>query len=612
MRQLLKIMKFYLSILATFLLFVATTVSAAVPMAPDATLPGPHLVASGEYRFPATIDPDVLDSKMTEVWAKVFYPQDIKSFTEKAPLIVFLHGQHSTCGTGSNPRHDDNSDYAETGTCPPGYVVTPNHEGYNYLAENLASWGYWVVSINTNRGINSARDRLLIDDKMARGKMVLKHLGLLYQWSSKGGAPASIGLGENGLIGKIDFSNVGLMGHSNGGPGVRAAHYLYHEANSFWAQKIPGLTIKGIFEIAGADFPAAYPDESSRLFLNADGVAWIQLVPLCDGEISELGGRMPFERMMLNTKETSTAQKALYEVWGANHDFFNTEWQIPDRNPFCTPEDPDYTLPVKRIFDDTSAGSKEQQTIALASVSAFFRSHVGQHLEPTLNQNFNPLFALPEKISAITQIDRDFTPSPAASENMMVDNFDKETGINSSGYYNVANQIDIKHQSIDTQYEEDHRTEQRTAVISWKTSSAESYFEAVFAAPKKGHDIRGFATLDFRIARTDIQSNPDPITDFSIQLEDANGRLSNSISTSEFVLLNGPIARKKEYLGGDFDKPPVLYFIPILKTARIPLTVFQGVDMKQIRGVRFTFDKTASGSLYLTNIRFQKNMGLGS
>jgi len=116
---------------------------------------------------------------MTEVWAKIFYPRDIKNLTEKLPLIMMLHGQHSTCGTGSNPRKDYNNDYAETGTCPPGYIVVPNHEGYNYLAENLTSWGYIVVSINTNRGINTS-DRVA-DAKLARGKMLLKHLSLLYQ-----------------------------------------------------------------------------------------------------------------------------------------------------------------------------------------------------------------------------------------------------------------------------------------------------------------------------------------------------------------------------------------------------------------------------------------------
>ena len=36
------------------------------------------------------------------------------------------------------------------------YGVAPSHRGYDYLAEKLASWGYFVVSINANLGINAA------------------------------------------------------------------------------------------------------------------------------------------------------------------------------------------------------------------------------------------------------------------------------------------------------------------------------------------------------------------------------------------------------------------------------------------------------------------------
>ena len=35
-------------------------------------------------------------------------------------------------------------------------MVVPSHEGYAYFAERLASYGYIVVSINANRGVNAA------------------------------------------------------------------------------------------------------------------------------------------------------------------------------------------------------------------------------------------------------------------------------------------------------------------------------------------------------------------------------------------------------------------------------------------------------------------------
>ena len=43
-----------------------------------------------------------------------------------------------------------------------------------------------------------------------------------------------------------------------------------------------------------------------------------------------------------------------------------------------------------------------------------------------------------------------------------------------------------------------------------------------------------------------------------------------------------------------------------LQTARIPLADFTNVDLTRIRGVRFTFNDTATGSIYLANIRLTK------
>lgn len=536
--------------------------------APDSTISGPHQVASAEYKFPASIDVDVLRDTQTEIWGKVFYPKDIMQNSDKAPLIVMLHGNHATCGIGSNPRYDSSCQYTSSGTCPSGYVPVPNHEGYNYLAENLASWGFVVTSINANRGITcGSGDSNDSGLNLARGRLVLKHLNLFYKWSTAGGAPNSLGLGQQGLVGKIDFGHVGLLGHSRGGEGVRAAYNLYLDKDSQWPARIPGLTIKAIFEIGAVD------GQTSRV-LNADGTVWNQLLPMCDGDVSDLEGRFPFERMLLNKSEVATAQKSLYEVWGANHNFFNTEWQSSDSYGCST---------GTAIFNPRGSYSKEQQKIALASVPAFFRSRLGANADASFNQNFNPLNLLPHVVTQTTQVDRDFTPSPGATETAIVDDFDKETGTNSSGNPNVAKQINIEHINLESA--------QRVARISWDKHGTDTFFETIWTGVSQGRDIHDFATLDFRVGRPEFSSSS---TDFGIMLEDATGLVSKEVRVSEYAKINGP--------GNDN---------PILMTVRVPLTAFQGVALTKIRGVRFVFDQSKSGTIYLGNVRVQRQIGLG-
>lgn len=551
--------------------FFSTTAFAGE--APDSTQVGPFTAMRAEYHFPASIDSDVLASAATEIWASFYYPKEIISANNRLPLVVMLHGNHATCGIGENPRMDSSCQYTDSGTCPAGYVPVPNHEGYRYLAENLASWGMIVVSINANRGITcgSGND----GDwglNIARGRLVLKHLSLLYQWASIGGAPDSIGLGDKGLVNKIDFKSIGLFGHSRGGEGVRAAYNLYKDKASPWPALIPGLTVKGIFEVGAVD------GQTSRTF-DADGTVWNQLLPMCDGDVSSLEGRYPFDRMMTHKEENKDAQISLYEVWGANHNYFNTEWQSSDTSG-C-----EYG---KAIFDMKKYFSRDQQTIALASVPAFFRSHLGNQPSIALNENFNPLDQLPAAVKHITEVDRDFTPSPGQTEMLRVDEFNNQTGTNTSGNANRSSNVVVSHQQL-----ESYR-DQRVARVIWKKAAKNAYFEMVWAEKNKGKDIRNFTTIDIRVGRLDSQFNSQNTTDWSVILTDASGKQSNAVHVSDYAIVTGPGNRN-----------------PILMTVRIPLSQFTRVDMANINSVRFQFDRTPTGDLYFANVRVHKQFGLG-
>ena len=730
------------------------------PNTPDATGMGPLTPTSAEYQFPAGIDtdvlppnlddfvdddPNVLTGREVELWARVYRPTSLSG--GPYPLIVFLHGNHGTCGTG-NPRVDDDRGYTLNGMCgfvpffisggsggslrndsndwlgmkvtigakpvvlkslgrlfnpansgshtvkvvrisdnstvasvlvpmtgvtagtfkyqnlpspvtlpantsyyivsqefhggdtwadsnttafgrdvatinaavsspdgvtgwnvgttpgrsyglldfkydlvaPDNYTIVPNHRGYDYLANNLASRGYIVVSINANRGITQgpevAGDRSLI---MARGRLVLRHLQRLREWNANGGTPPSLGVD---LQGKLDFTNVGLMGHSRGGEGVRAAQSIYTALNSpeatMWQGLIPNLQFKGIFEIAPTD------DRRSETGtgLVARGTNWNVLLPICDGDVFTLEGVRAFDRLLAltPTDTESPTPKSTYTVWGANHNFYNTEWKSSEFRTRCTGRGN-----VQLYTSGASASTTQQQT-SLASVLAFFRGNVGTAPDPNFNKNFNPRYGLPSVITSITKVDRGYMPTFNVSSNLVGKDFTTGTDLCAAGSGDECSGSGL---TANVGVVQDHDPDQRAARVNWLSSGPNTYYQANWAAI----DVHDFLNLDFRVSRQlNLLDNPPGRTTFSIQLVLANG-LSNAVSLCKYVDLRGPVSGVScaNETGPCIDQP---HPHALLQTVRIPLGDFGSVDLTDVRGVRFSFNNTSSGSINLANIRF--------
>lgn len=564
---------------AACLAFIAIPSIGASQTAPDATTPGPFATTSAEYKLPAELDPDVTTALVTELWARVYRPVNLSA--APFPLLVFLHGNHATCGRseGIGPgRFDINVQYTFTGTCPAGYVPVPSHDGYAYFGELLASWGYIVVSINANRGVNAApglpSDRGL---NLRRGRLVLKHLQRLSEWNSAiGTTPPSLGFD---LYGMLDFSHVGLLGHSRGGEGMRAAYNLYRDAGSPWPSRIGPIGFKGIFEIGPVD------GQTSRE-LNADGTVWNVLLPMCDGDVFNLQGVRPFDRMLLIRSETEPLPKSTFTVWGANHNFYNSEWQLSD-SAGC--------LGHKRLFGNL-LGSAEQRTTAVSSVLAFFRGNVGAGADPAFNENFNPEFGLPADVALLTRIDRGYGV-PGGEFTTTFDDFDRPSGINSYGTPNTASNVAVAHGAIFN-----HSVVQRVAQIAWNTASPGTFFQSNWTAPGLGRDASAFRTLEFRVSRQcrdAICTSPGSqflfTSNFSIRLVAADGTASAPVQLRDYVALTGPVGGLVTFAGASPH--------PILQTIRIPLAAFSGIPLTSLHGVRYTFDDTPRDEIFIGNIR---------
>lgn len=124
-----------------------------LPPAGDATATGPLTVTTADYQFPAAVDLDVLTDRATELWARVYLPQ-LRGPAPR-PVIVAMQGNSVTCGVAPEMTGGGDCGYTNTGVCSGANpVVLESHHGFDYVAEKLASWGYVVVSVNTNRGIS--------------------------------------------------------------------------------------------------------------------------------------------------------------------------------------------------------------------------------------------------------------------------------------------------------------------------------------------------------------------------------------------------------------------------------------------------------------------------
>ncbi|MBB3235654.1 hypothetical protein [Phyllobacterium endophyticum] len=143
---------------------------------------------------------------VTPVKGRLFFPESPRKASttpERFPIIIFLHGMHSW--------------------------FEPSYEGYDYLAKDLAEHGYVVVSIDANV-INSTN----FDDSsgLSRAQLVLGMLDRLRQIDGFGQVDFGGNRGKlDPLRGSLDFTRIGLMGHSRGGQGI-VNTILFNETRS--------------------------------------------------------------------------------------------------------------------------------------------------------------------------------------------------------------------------------------------------------------------------------------------------------------------------------------------------------------------------------------------
>ena len=244
------------------------------------------------------------------------------------PLVIFLHGRHSSCYNLTTLRG------ASSWPCAAGTAPILSYAGYDGAGEALAADGYTVVSISAN-SINANDGSLGADaGAVARGQLILDSLTMLKHANAgdavtyhdaatnsdvtldqalvagQATSPAAESLTAADLVGTMDFNEIGLMGHSRGGEGAVTAGVLNEGLTDPWH-------IKSIFALAPIDFTrATLPD-----------VITTTLLPYCDGDVSDQQGQH-FYADSRNTFDDDVLRSDIW-VMGTDHDFYNTSWTPP-------------------------------------------------------------------------------------------------------------------------------------------------------------------------------------------------------------------------------------------------------------------------------------------
>lgn len=438
------------------------------------------------------------------------------------PIFIIQHGNHSFCNVPA----------ASHAACPVNQRK-PNHMGYMHLLEALASNGIIAVSIDAY-DLTGPIPQWIAE----RGDLILKHLEFWSHLNSPATYPAYTDPFAGRFAGRVDLTKISVSGHSRGGEASVAAY-----VRNLLRPAAQRFAIGSVSSIAPVD---------GQSYVLGD-VPYFVILPASDCDVSALSGVRIYDRA---GTPTGLTVKSGINVYGANHNFFNTVWAA-DWDDCPNANRKDY-IPA--------AG---QQKIGEAYLTAFVRSQLlGQTVyDDMLRGRMTFASTAGRKIHHFRHERNHFKLDAGTA-----------AGTPAGG----ATETAVVNPSV-------HQTQ--AVRLGW-SATGQSY---AYTMPPT--NVSAFSVLSFRAAQTNANVNPaSGSQEFMVRL---TGGATSWIYTGAFEAIPRP-----------YDRGWGASNQNVMSTVRIPLQSFVMSDpaifLTAVTKVEFVFDYPYQGEIYIDDVEFSQ------
>lgn len=536
--------------------------------AADPSEMGPYSVGEHEYDFGTM---DLYDDKrdftyQSTLHGYIHYPEESAG---PSPVVLLLHGRHGTCYT---PRtaYEDCEDRI------------PSYRGYEYLSRNLASHGYAVISVDANYvNANDSGPTNGDSGALQRAQLVVRHLNEFREINTYGG------FDMDDLVGKLDMSAIGIMGHSRGGEGV-------NKTVSYNRQQENPHNIVAVFSLAPTDYNT----------LTVNNVSFAALAGYCDGDVEDLMGNFAFDTSRYAVDNDPYPKFQLIPM-GANHNYYNTKWadaELESRPDDWSIFDRDQTDP----HCGTSVAGNGRDTVevqkahGLFFMASFFRTFVGGETEFSSywnGQSTVPGNVCPDGVGPCD--DRYLLSIHAPAEKRLV--IDDTLDAASLFINNLGGNVMFDGFSDFGVCQTNGRPGEGCEVAEPTFNTAEQIYmtwdtTATYRTELLNVDVTPYQVLSMRVGVSLGDTDNLNGQDFTVKIEDMDGNSATVIASDYSAALFYPPGR--EFSDSGSQKT-------VLNAVDIPLIAFDGIDYNNVNAISLVFDQTAAGSIQITDLLLQ-------